>query len=617
MDSPVVNTRNVMEQTVKRLGKITRFISFALAIILTIVVILGVVTRYISQSPFSWTEELASWLFFWIICAAIANGHLNNNHIAIDLFANKLTGIGKQIQVFIINLVIGLATLLMTSASVGFIQHIGGNSITLNLPNYIKIIPLPIFCLLSLLFILFKDMKDMKTFIPRAFAIVTSVIIWILVGFGNSIPSLGLQPSLVMMVLFFTFMLVGAPVSFSMILATFTATSSADLLPPVAVVQNMVAGGGKFILLAIPFFIIAGYLMNLGGLSSRIMDFASTLVNQFKGGLAKVNILNSLMMGGISGSSGADAASTTKVLVPEMEKKGYDRAFACAVTASSAVLPNIIPPAITMLVFASVADVSILKLFFGGIGPGILITLLMMGYVQIVAIRRGYELEKIKNTNKERFIAFLKALPSLLLFVWIIGGIRFGIVTASEAGVVGVVWALGLGIVYKAFKGKQLFEAILDSSIDAGLIGLLIAVSSPFAWVLIADHVPQQLVSWAASMELNHIGFLLVVAVSMIALGTFMDVSVSILIAAPLFLPLANILGIDMTVFGVILILAAVIGNITPPVGILVYITSSIAEIQPAKVFRECVPFILVIMIGIVLIIFNPWIITGLFTLFN
>lgn len=611
------NTRMMIEKQIKYLGVVTKFISFALAIVITVVVFLGVITRYISQSPFSWTEELASWLFFWMICVAIANGHLSNSHIAIDLFADKLTGVGKQIQVFIIHFVIGLSTLLITSASINFIQHIGGNSITLYIPNYVKILPLPIFSLLSFFFILFKDMQDKKAFLTRLAAIAVSVFVWILIGYGKSMPSLGLQPSLVMMILFFAFMLVGAPVSFSMILATFTATSSADLLPPVAVVQNMVAGGGKFILLAIPFFIIAGYLMNLGGLSSRIMEFASTLVNQFKGGLAKVNILNSLMMGGISGSSGADAASTTKVLVPEMEKKGYDRGFSCAVTAASAVLPNIIPPAITMLVFASVADVSILKLFLGGIGPGILISFLMMGYVHIVSIHRGYELEKIKNTNKERFTAFLKALPSLLLFVWIIGGIRFGIVTASEAGVVGVIWALVLGIFYKTFNGRQLFHAIIDSSVDAGLIGLLIAVSSPFAWVLIADHVPQQLVSWAASMDLSQTGFLFVVAASMIILGTFMDVSVSILIAAPLFLPLANLLGVDMTVFGIILILGSVIGNITPPVGILVYITSSIAEIQPAKVFRECIPFILVIVIGIVLIILNPWICTGLFALFN
>ena len=606
-----------IEKATRGLGKITKTLSFTLAVSITLVVFLGVITRYIAQSPFSWTEELASWLFFWMICVGIANGHLTNGHIAIDLFSGKLSEFGKQIQTFIIYFVVALSTLLMTSASIDFIQHIGGDSISLHVANYVKIIPLPIFCVISFVFILFKDMKDKKAFVARTFAVIASLLIWILIDFGKSMPGLGLQPSLVMMIIFFVFMLIGAPVSYSMILATFTATSSTDLLPPVAVVQNMVAGGGKFILLAIPFFIIAGYLMNLGGLSSRIMEFASTLVNQFKGGLAKVNILNSLLMGGISGSSGADAASTTKVLVPEMEKKGYDRGFACAVTAASAVLPNVIPPAITMLVLASVADVSILKLFLGGIGPGVLIALLMMGLVQITSIRRGYELEKIKNTNKERMTAFFKALPSLLLFVWIIGGIRFGIVTASEAGVVGVVWALVLGFVYRAFNGKQLYQAIVDSSIDAGLIGLLIAVSSPFAWVLIADQVPQQLVSWAASMNLNQTGLLFVVAISMIALGTFMDVSVSILIAAPLFLPLVKLLGVDLTLFGIILILGSVIGNITPPVGILVYITSSIADIQPAKVFRECVPFILAIVIGIILIIFNPWICTGLYSLLN
>jgi tripartite ATP-independent transporter DctM subunit len=607
--------RKKVDKAISILELITKNISFALAVVITIVVFLGVVSRYIARAPFGWTEELASWLFFWMISVAIANGHLTDGHISIDLFSARLNKRGKQIFEFIQYFVINLATLLMTSASIEFIQKIGGNSLSLNVPNYIKIIPLPIFCVVSFIFVLFHKTQDKDVFLVRLISVVLSLLTWVLVGFGKSMPSFGLKPSLVMMILFFSTILVGTPISFAMILATFTATSSADLLPTAAVVQNMVSGGGKFILLAIPFFIIAGYLMNLGGLSSRILYFAGTLVNQFKGGLAKVNVLNSLLMGGISGSSGADAASTTKVLVPEMEKKGYDRDFACAITAASAVLPNIIPPAITMLVLASVVDVSILRLFLGGIGPGILVALLMMLVAHIISVRRGYETEKIKVTNKERFNAFVKALPSLLLFVWIIGGIRFGIVTASEAGVVGVLWAIVLGFIYKSFDWKDLYESIIDSSIDAGLIGLLIAVSNPFAWVLIADRIPQQLIGWASSMNLSQTGFLFIVVASMVVLGTFIDVSVTILIAAPLFYPLVATLGVDVTLFGIVQILGAIIGNITPPVGILVYITSSIADIEPAKVFRECVPFILSILVAIVLIIFNPWICTGLYSL--
>jgi TRAP transporter, DctM subunit len=593
----------------------TRFISFLLAVVITLVVFAGVVSRYIAHSSFTWTDELAGWLFFWMICAGLANGHITDSHISIDLYSSKLSERGKKIRLFVIDCIVFSATLLMFTASYRYAKVIGGNSISLGIPNAVKIIPLPICCAVSLIIIFLKDAADRKRLLIHTIAIAVALLFLVLTGFGTNMPSLGIRPSIVMMLIFFASILIGAPISFSMILATFTATASADLLPGVAVVQNMVAGGGKFVLLAIPFFLIAGYLMNLGGLSSRILDFASSLVSHFTGGLGKVNILNSLLMGGISGSSGADAASTTKVLVPEMEKRGYDRAFACAVTASSAVLPNVIPPAITMLVVASVADVSILSLFMGGMGPGILLALLQMFVVQIVSKKRGYEVAGVKASGKVRWECFVKAIPSMLLFVWIIGSIRLGIVTASEAGVVGMIWALILGIIYKAIKPKQLYEEIINSSVDAGLIGLLIAASNPFAWVLIADHLPQTLVAIASSMNLTQTTLLLIVTLCMIVLGTFIDVSVSILIAVPLFLPLAKLLGVDIVLFSIVLILGAVIGNITPPVGILVYITSSIADVQPTKVFKECIPFILSIAVGILLIIFCPVICTGLVSL--
>ena len=598
--------------------KSTKFLSFLLLVFITATVLAGVISRYIFNSALTWTEELAAWTFFWLICMAIINGHIGGNHISIDLFVNFLPRWLQQVKQFLVTVITCLATLLLVSASWEFLELIGGTNVSLGVSNAIKVAPLPIVCLVSFIFILGDSLRGWGDFLLRLGALFTSFILWIWLDYGNSLPQLDIQPSLVMAILFVVCIALGAPISFSMLLATFTATSSGDLLPPPAVIQNMVAGGGKFILLAIPFFLSAGYLMNLGGLSNRMLDFASTLVSHYRGGLAKVNILNSLLIGGISGSSGADAASTTKVLVPEMVKRGYDPAFSCAVTASSAVLPNVIPPAITMLVLASVADISIAELFVAGLGPGILIACLMLVVVQILAKRRNYEAGTEKSTLNKRLRAFLHALPALLLVIWIIGGIRFGIVTATEAGVVGMVWAVFLGaVIYREYGFRQLYTAMAESAIDAGLIGFLIAVSTPFAWVMIADQVPQQIVSWASDLDLGQSGFLIVVACCMLVLGTFMDVSVTILIAVPLFLPLAKITGIDLTLFGIVVILGAIMGNITPPVGILVFISSSIARIPPAKVFVEIVPFLFAIMIGIILVIYNEWICTGLWTLLN
>ncbi len=607
-----------LEVSISSTEKITKCFSFLLLVLISATVLAGVISRYIFNSALTWTEELAAWTFFWLICMAIINGHIGNNHISIDLFNNYLSRPGQKLKQLVVTVIVCFSTLMLLSASWEFLNLIGGKNVSLGISNAIKVAPLPIVCIISFIFILGQKLEGISDLLIRLGAFVVSLGMWILIDYGDSFPQYDVQPSLMMAIIFVICIALGAPISFSMILATFTATASADLLPPPAVVQNMVAGGGKFILLAIPFFLSAGYLMNIGGLSNRMLDFASTLVSQYRGGLAKVNIINSLLIGGISGSSGADAASTTKVLVPEMEKRGYDAAFSCAVTASSAVLPNIIPPAITMLVLASVADISIAKLFVAGLGPGLLIAILMLVVVQIMAKRRGYESGTEKCTAKQRLKAFLHAFPALLLVIWIIGGIRFGIVTATEAGVVGMIWAVFLGAaVYREYGLKDLYTALTESAVDAGLIGFLIAVSTPFAWVMIADQVPQQIVSWAANMNLGQSGFLIVISCCMLILGTFMDVSVTILIAVPLFLPLAKMTGIDLSLFGIVVILGAIMGNITPPVGILVFISSSIARIPPSKVFVEVLPFLLSIMVGILMVIYNEWICTGLWTLLN
>lgn len=595
-----------------------RFICFGLLVVITAAVLLGVVSRYVFNAAFSWSEEIAIWAFFWLICMAIITGHSGGRHIAIDLYSRALPPGGQAVRNFVITTVVSLTTFLLLSAGWDLALLIGGVSVTLALPNAIQVLPMPVVCAVSFIFIVGKDVADRRDFLIRLCATLAGLGIWLLLGRGEAMPQFGIQPSLLMAIIFVGGVLVGVPIAFTMTLSAFAATSSSDLLPPPAVVQNMLAGGSKFILLAIPFFLSAGYLMNLGSLSSRMMDFAASLVSHFRGGLAKVNILNSLLIGGISGSSGADAASTTKIMVPEMVKRGYDPAFACAVTASSAILPNIVPPTITMLVFASVADASIARLFVGGVGPGILMALLQMMTAHIISWRRNYEAGTEKATARQRLVAFGRALPALLLFIWIIGGIRFGIVTATEAGVIGMLWAVILGAgVYRAYGLRDLYTTMVDSAIDAALIGFLIAVASPFAWVMIADQVPQQIVGWASSLDIGPSVFLLVVVACMVALGTFLEVSVTILIAVPLFLPLAKMFAVDPTLFGIVVILGAVMGNVTPPVGMLVFISASIARVDPVKVFAEVVPFLVAMIICVVLVIYNEWICTGLWSLMN
>lgn len=599
--------------------KLTKFLSFALLIIITATVFSGVISRYVFNSAFSWTEEFASWAFFWLICLGLLNGHRNSRHIAMNLLRDSTPGVILKIREFAVFTVVSLTTLLLFTAAWDLAIRLGGISVSLGWPNYIRVIPLPIACILSFIFILTEGIEHPQQFARRAVAVLAGVLLWWLFGYGSDMPQIDLiAPSLFMVFTFAVCIVIGVPIAFSMALSAFIATSGADLLPPAAVVQNMVTGGGKFVLLAIPFFLTAGYLMNLGGLSTRMIAFASSLVSHYRGGLAKVNVLNSLFMGGISGSSAADTASTTKILVPEMKKRGYDVPFSCAVSAGSAIIPNIVPPSIAILIYGSVSDASIARLFIGGVVPGILTTLLMMGVVHILAKRRGYEAGGEKATMKERLTAFGQAFPALLLVLWIIIGIRFGIVTATEAGVVAVLWALFVGVFLKrAFGLKDFYDTVCDAALDTGLIGLLIAVSVPFAWVLIADQVPQKIVGAVAGLDWGAEAYMIILVGCLIILGSFLEVGATIVIAVPLVLPVAKILSIDPTQFGIVVIISSLIGNVTPPVGMLVYISASIAKVPPTKVFLEVIPFLLACLAGVFLIIFNPWIVSGLWELMN
>lgn len=400
-----------------------------------------------------------------------------------------------------------------------------------------------------------------------------------------------------------------------MVLGVVMTTWTGGLLPTPAIMQNMVAGSSKFILLAIPFFLTTGYLLNIGGLSNRLIDFASALFGHFRGGLAQVNVFNSVLVGGISGSSGADAASTTKVLVPQMVARGFAPDFTCAVTAASSILPNVLPPAIAMLVYASVSNVSIAKLFVAGILPGLLIAAALMVCNTVMARKRGYEEAGTRASCAVVRRTFLRALPALVIAVVVLGCIRFGITTATEAGVMALVWAFILGkFVFREYSWRQLGESLAECCVDSALIGFLIAASVPFAWILIADGLPQQLVGLTQDYALGPMALILVVVVTLFVAGMFLDLTPAILIAAPLFLPLLTAAGFDPVQVGIIMIINLQLGGVTPPVGILVFITAQISRTSPQAVFREVIPFAAAIVVVLALVCAVPALTLGLWS---
>ncbi|WP_404925141.1 TRAP transporter large permease subunit [Mesorhizobium sp. ORM16] len=597
------------EPVISLIEKAMGAVNFVVLVLMSLSVLAGVVSRYVFNDSFSWTEEFSVWAFTWMIFIGAAMGIRQKRHVAVDFVP------GYRVTRFLRDVIVALTLIMLAFAGYRLATLVGGLSITLQWPNAYRFGVIPTTAAIGLLFALFQD-GDGRTFLRNAAAIVTAAIAYLVMDNSSFLPFIDISPSLLMTVTFFVCLFLGVPVAFSLLFGAFLTTWGADIIPGPAVVQTMASGATNFLLLAIPFFLTTGYLLDLGGLSSRLIDLAAALVGHLRGGLAHVNILNSLLIGGISGSSGADAASTTKIIVPQMVKRGYSPAFSCAVTAAGSILPNVVPPAIAMLVYASVADVSIAKLFIAGYVPGVLIAIAMMTTAYLVARKRGYETASARAPLSTVGTTFLRALPALFIAAIIIGCIRFGITTATEAGAIALFWTFILGkFAYREYTWKAFYRSLVECATDSALIGFLIAASIPFAWVLIAEQIPQQLIEWIGVGGESKLLLLLMMNAILFVAGMFLDLTPAMLILAPLFLPLMKSVGMDPVQLGMIMIINLQMGGLTPPVGILVFISAQIAKVSPVKVFREVMPFFLAGVIVLALVCAFPVLTLGLWNL--
>ncbi|MFA6156360.1 TRAP transporter large permease subunit [Mesorhizobium sp.] len=597
------------EPVISLIEKAMGAVNFVVLVLMSLSVLAGVVSRYVFNDSFSWTEEFSVWAFTWMIFIGAAMGIRQKRHVAVDFVPEY------RVAGFLRDVIVALTLIMLAFAGYRLATLIGGLSITLQWPNAYRFGVIPTTAAIGLLFALFQD-GDGRTLLRNAAAIALAAVVYLVMDNSSFLPFVNISPSLLMTVTFFVCLFLGVPVAFSLLFGAFLTTWGADIIPGPAVVQTMASGATNFLLLAIPFFLTTGYLFDLGGLSSRLIDLAAALVGHLRGGLAHVNILNSLLIGGISGSSGADAASTTKIIVPQMVKRGYSPAFSCAVTAAGSILPNVVPPAIAMLVYASVADVSIAKLFIAGYVPGVLIAIAMMTTAYFVARKRGYETASARAPLSTVGKTFLRALPALFIAAIIIGCIRFGITTATEAGAIALFWTFILGkFAYREYTWKAFYRSLVECATDSALIGFLIAASIPFAWVLIAEQIPQQLIEWIGVGGESKLLLLLMMNATLFVAGMFLDLTPAMLILAPLFLPLMKSVGMDPVQLGMIMIINLQMGGLTPPVGILVFISAQIAKVSPVKVFREVMPFFLAGVVVLALVCAFPVLTLGLWDL--
>ena len=385
--------------------------------------------------------------------------------------------------------------------------------------------------------------------------------------------------------IFFLMLLIGVPVAFGVGISSmlYLALNGKDL---VILTQRIFAGGDSFTLMAIPLFIFAGEIMNACGVTKRIVGFANELVGFIPGGLAHVNILASMLFAGVSGSTSADVASIGGMLIGSMDEAGFDRDYATAVTAASATIGSIIPPSILMVLYSSITGISVGKLFMAGVIPGILVGVSQMIYAFIKAKKNPAKYDgdvKVKFDFKRMVKSFINALPALVMPLIIIGGILSGVFTATEAGAIAGAYGLIIGIfVYKEFT----FEGAIKTVLSA-------ARTSAFGYCLAIEKFPEQVSALLTGISTNPNVLMLLMIIAMCIIGMFMDTTSAAIIMVPIFYPIAAAAGIDGIHFGMVMVLTFILGGITPPVGVTLYIATAVAKIKFTNLLKEMWPFIL------------------------
>ncbi|PIC63818.1 C4-dicarboxylate ABC transporter permease [Sporosarcina sp. P13] len=422
--------------------------------------------------------------------------------------------------------------------------------------------------------------------------------------------------ALVLFLSFLVLIFIGVPVAFSLglssLLYLFINDMSLSIIP-----QRMFGGLNSFVLLCIPGFILAGNLMNAGGITDRIIQFANNCFGHIRGGLGLANVGSSMGFAGISGTALADTASIGAIMIPAMKKEGYGAGFSAAVTASSSTVGPIIPPSLPMIIVGTLASVSIGDLFLAGAVPGILLGLGLMIPTYLISVKRKYPKGERKSF-KEIGRSFVGAFWALFMTVIILVGILGGIFTPTEASVIAVLYALVIGIfVYKELPIKKIPEIMLASMTSTASIMLLVGFANLFGWIMVSEQIPQLVASTILGISSNPIVVIILINILLLFVGTFMETIAALVILFPVLLPVAMEVGMDPVQFGVMMVLNLVIGLTTPPVGVCLFVASQIGKVSIGKTTKELLPFLAVSLFVLLLVSFVPQITLYLPSLFK
>lgn len=424
-----------------------------------------------------------------------------------------------------------------------------------------------------------------------------------------------MSPVVIAVVLMLVLLFLKVPVWMSVIAGTASYFFLNPAVSSMILAQRLASSVQGLTLLAVPFFVCAGIFMNASGVSKRIMDLCDLLTGHMWGGLAQVNVLLSTLMGGLSGSNLADAAMEAKLLVPPMEAKGMSKGFSSVVTAASAMITPIIPPGIAMILCGSLANVSIGKLFVSGIGVGILLCTGEMICVSVISHKRGYKPTRAKGEKLPQGEAWHIIRASILpmcLPVVIIGGVRLGVFTATEAGAVAVVYSVFLGLLYRELDMKKIIQGLKETVLSTAGIMLIIGAASALSWVLTKERIPQTLTEMMLQISPNKYVFLILMNIFLLICGMFLEGNAIMIILVPLLFPIAMQYGINEVQFLMVIIFNVSIGCMTPPMGTLMFVVCNETGCKLKEFIKESVPFFIVLIAELLMLTFIPVLTTGL-----
>jgi len=406
-------------------------------------------------------------------------------------------------------------------------------------------------------------------------------------------------------IVFLVLLAIGFPIAFALGISAFTYLLFSDI-PLMVIPQKMYAGIDVFVLLSIPGFILAGNLMNASGITNRIINFCNALLGHIRGGLGLANVGASMIFGGISGTAIADTASIGSVMIPAMEKEGYDLPFACAVTASSSTIGPVIPPSLPMIIAATLTGLSVGKLFVAGIVPGLLLGVGFMLITYLISVKRKYPKRERKSFGFI-FKSFFQAFWAIMMTVLILFGIIGGVFTPTEASIVAVIYAIAIGLwVYKELKIKMIPAILLQSAKTTAALMVLVGFANLFAWIMTVEELPQLIANSMLELTNNKIMLLLLINLLLIFVGAFMETIAALLILFPVLLGVAIEVGVDPIQFAIIMVFNLVIGLTTPPVGVCLFVASSIGGISLEKIAVAGLPYLMVSIFVLLLITYIP-----------